>query len=81
MGLGGVAAFDPSITGENGSFEIGGNGGVVGAIIGGAGGDLGQDGVDGFGTTNPGLAGAAIDLNGFAINYIETGTILGAIIP
>jgi hypothetical protein len=43
---------------------------------GGDGGDLGQNGQGG---TNLGLAGKAIELNGFTVTYIETGTILGVV--
>jgi len=75
---------------QNGTTQIGGAGAYASTFeteaIGGAGGDLGQDGGDGTasgeGTTGtPGLAGAAIDQNGYTITYIDTGTILGSIIP
>ena len=45
------------------NFAVGGNGGALGAVGGGGG----------------GAAGVAINLNGFTITYIETGTISGAI--
>lgn len=59
---------------ENGTNTLGG----AGTPGGGDGGDLGQDGEngdDGLG----GSAGKAIDLNGYTITYINTGTILGAV--
>jgi hypothetical protein len=53
-------------------------GGDASAFGGGDGGDLGQDGSDGNNGAG-GSAGAAIDLNGYTITYINTGTILGSV--
>lgn len=65
--------------GQDGTYTTGGDGGDSGMAIGGDGGDLGQDGINGTGDqpTQGGAAGKAIDLNGFTITYINTGTILG----
>ena len=68
---------------EDGTYTDYGKGGVATAIdgteifqaIGRRGGNLGFDGVGLNGTE--GVAGKAIDLNGFTITYINTGTILG----
>lgn len=69
---------------ENGTNTAGGAGAVVTArtdsgvtfqTFGQPGGDLGQAGSG----TGGGAAGKAIDLNGYTITYIETGTIAGAV--
>lgn len=67
---------NPVTSGENGTFTTGGIGGTVDGASAGNGGDLGQNGGSILGSTG-GLAGKAIDLNGFTITYEETGTILG----
>lgn len=67
---------------QNGTFTDGGLGGTVSgqtggefdSATGGAGGDLGQ-----AGALSGAAAGKAIDLNGFTVTYVETGTILGAV--
>lgn len=74
---------------EDGTNTDGGSGGeaYAGAVeaAGGAGGDLGQDGQAGsvvagssFSIGAGGLAGAAIERNGYTITWINTGTVLGA---
>lgn len=77
-----------TVPAENGTHQTGGAGGlaqgVAGVVIisaqGTDGGDLGQAGTpDPVGGVNGGAAGKAIDLNGFTITYIETGTILGVV--
>ena len=76
---------------ENGTNTSGGSGGYADVPVagleayGGDGGDLGQAGDTGqyIGVTGSaysgGTAGKAIDLNGFTITYINTGTIYGAV--
>lgn len=95
LGIGGTSSVTPSartvatVNGQNGTYTQGGNGGqadgvtgenILISIKGGDGGNLGAVGrpvaIDG---TSGGLAGKAIDLNGFTITYEETGTILGAV--
>jgi hypothetical protein len=73
---------------QNGTNKLGGNGGQSQGLAGGIvikangtdGGNLGLAGdpnlIDGV---NGGAAGKAIDLNGFTITYINTGTIAGAV--
>lgn len=65
--------------GQDGTYTTGGAGGYLDNVNAGDGGDLGQDGQ--ISEHNPpsfgGAAGKAIDLNGFTITYIETGTIYG----
>jgi hypothetical protein len=73
---------------QNGTNKLGGNGGIAQGLGGGIvvtargtnGGNLGNAGtpnlIDGV---NGGAAGKAIDLNGFTITYINTGTIAGAV--
>lgn len=78
-----------STDGKNGTYTSGGNAGSVTAftsdgvttftVNAGAGGDLGQAGETPSGGDAGGLAGKAIDLNGFVITYENTGTILGAV--
>lgn len=65
--------------GQDGTYTTGGEGGESATALGGDGGDLGQDGINGIGdsATMGGNAGKAIDLNGFTITYINTGTIAG----
>jgi hypothetical protein len=82
-GIAGTGTSTTSPTGflvqaENGTNTEGGRGAFADAndsATGGAGGDLGVSGVN-----SGGAAGVAIDLNGFTITYITTGTISGAII-
>ena len=87
-GLGAGGTYTTGTTGpvsiteaENGTNTQGGDGGIAQGdtvlVNGGSGGDLGQDG--GGPAGNFGLAGKAIDLNGFTITYIETGTISGVV--
>jgi len=71
-GLGGRGQQSPQVragttTGGDGSYVGGGNGG-----------DLGEDG-QGDNNGIGGIAGDAINLNGYTITYINTGTILGTI--
>lgn len=75
---GGGAGFvqGQSGLGEDGTYTTGGTPSTEGQA--GKGGDLGQDGENGA-TGVGGSAGKAIDLNGFTITYISTGTILGDI--
>jgi hypothetical protein len=70
-GAGYTQGFGPAAA-DDGTYTLGGSG----TLGGGRGGDLGQDGSngdDGLG----GTGGKAIELNGFAITYINTGTIYG----
>ena len=67
-----------SFDGQNGSYLLGGTGGSTEESDGGDGGDLGQNGQSTL-TDTGGMAGKAIDLNGFAITYINTGTIAGVV--
>ena len=53
-------------------------GGAASPFGGGDGGDLGQDG-SASSQEAGGLAGAAINLNGFVITYVNTGTIIGSV--
>lgn len=71
-----------STNAQNGTNTTGGAGGYAAndslepsIAIGGVGGSLGASG----GGSSGGAAGVAINLNGFVITYINTGTILGAI--
>lgn len=61
-----------------GGLEIGGSGGESGLAIGGNGGDLGQPGLGSTigGGSSP---GAAINLNGYTITYIDAGDIRGTV--
>jgi hypothetical protein len=59
---------------DDGTYTQGGNPSAGG----GQGGDLGQDGANGDDGVG-GSAGKAINLNGFTINYIATGTINGVV--
>lgn len=78
-----------AVDGENGTYTQGGERGTAVGIttevtyvnaFGGDGGNLGQNGVDVlFDGSLGGSAGKAIDLNGFTITYINTGTIYGAV--
>ena len=84
IGLGGSGNVGNTSTtqAEDGSNQLGGKGGVSRGTSGGEpsqadggkGGDLGDQG-GGSG----GAAGAAINLNGYTITYINTGTILGSV--
>ena len=79
VGLGATSYSEqgnPVTNGQNGTFTTAGQGGTVDGASAADGGDLGQNGDNILGSTG-GLAGKAIDLNGFAITYEETGTILG----
>lgn len=81
VGLGATSFSEqgnPVTSGEDGTFTTGGQGGTVDGASAADGGDLGQNGDNILGSTG-GLAGKAIDLNGFTITYEETGTILGAV--
>jgi hypothetical protein len=85
---GGGTGYNPAndeqqnIPAENGTHKLGGSGAFVSGTTGGEfesatggdGGDLGQAGGAGGGA-----AGKAIDLNGFTVTYINTGTIAGAV--
>lgn len=65
--------------GQNGTYTTGGDGGYLDDVNAGSGGGLGQQG-DPSEQDPPfvgGAAGKAIDLNGFTITYINTGTISG----
>lgn len=73
---------------QDGNVINGGNGGYILVELenndqidcqGASGGDLGQDGNSAL--TSGGLAGAAIDQNGFVLTIDSAGTILGATIP
>lgn len=76
-----------AVDGENGTYTQGGERGTAVGItteatyvnaFGGDGGSLGQDGNDVlFDGSLGGSAGKAIDLNGFTITYVNTGTIEG----
>lgn len=67
------------VDGQDGTYTTGGAGGYLDNVNAGDGGDLGQDGQ--ISEQDPpsfgGAAGKAIDLNGFTITYINTGTIAG----
>jgi hypothetical protein len=86
-GAGGTGTFakpGSSTQAEPGTNTSGGDGGVAEFDTtdarGGSGGDLGQDGNAGSPANSPtGLAGAAINLNGYNINYINTGDIRGLV--
>lgn len=58
------------IQAQDGTNKLGGQGGEAGGYFGSSGGNLGQ-------SVSGGTAGKAIDLNGFTITYINTGTIAG----
>ena len=80
QGQGQPSSGDPfAEDGQDGTYTTGGAGGESATAFAGDGGDLGQDGINGIGeeATMGGNAGKAIDLNGFAITYINTGTISG----
>lgn len=82
-GTGGFTnAGGSEIPASPGTKTAGGNGGTYGLAIGGNGGNLGQNGFPAFGGGSAGVAGAAIQTNGYTITYIETGAgdIRGAII-
>jgi len=80
-GLGAVSngPIGQSFDGQNGTYLLGGAGGSTEESDGGDGGDLGQNGQS-TNTDTGGLAGKAIDLNGFAITYINAGDIRGTVI-
>lgn len=65
--------------GQDGTYTTGGAGGYLGNVNAGDGGNLGQDGQisEQVPPSLGGAAGKAIDLNGFTITYINTGTISG----
>lgn len=69
------------VSANNGTKTQGGTGGTYGFAIGGNGGSLGQDGGSTISFTG-GLAGAAIQTNGYTITYVESGAgdIRGAIL-
>tara|TARA_R100000544_G_scaffold20565_1_gene10004 strand:- start:13577 stop:15880 length:2304 start_codon:yes stop_codon:yes gene_type:complete len=93
VGLNGGLNVDPpgtttsNIIAEDGTNELGGNGGRIDwevdsepfFDVGGNGGDLGQAGVSQGGKT-AGVAGIAINRNGFTLTETETGDIRGSII-
>ena len=64
---------------QSGGLEAGGSGVFSPNGSGGNGGDLGQDGQDGSGAFPGGLAGKAIDKNGFTLTETTTGDIRGAV--
>ena len=78
-----------AVDGEDGTYTTGGargeasgfsNEGPIVNANGAVGGDLGEDGADAlFDGSLGGSAGKAIDLNGFTITYVNTGTIEGVI--
>ena len=80
IGLGAASGgpIGQSFDGQNGTYLLGGAGGSTEETDGGDGGDLGQNGQS-TNTDTGGLAGKAIDLNGFAITYINTGDIRGTV--
>ena len=80
----GTTSAGPRVQAQPGTNTTGGSGGEARSTqgvqeptdaTGGSGGDLGQAGVNGGGTpgTSGGLAGAAIDQNGFTITYTDAG--------
>ena len=81
-GTGGYA-YGPDYvdSGDNGTLENGGAGGVAAFVLGGAGGDLGENGGDGTGgavNQEGGTCGRAIDGDGYVtIDSSSTGTISG----
>jgi hypothetical protein len=84
-GTGSVAKPGTAEQADPSTNQLGGSGAFVYNNIdetrGGDGGNLGQNGFAGGSPSgSAGTAGAAIDLNGYTITYINTGTILGNII-
>jgi hypothetical protein len=84
-GTGSIAKPGTATQASPSTNRLGGTGGFVYNNIddtrGGLGGDLGESGFAGESPSDAaGAAGAAIDLNGYTITYINTGTILGAIL-
>ena len=83
-GLGGTGtntavANESATQATNSTNTLPGLGGFAGFAFGGNGGVLGANGASAS-SGSGGAAGVAIDLNGFTITYITTGTISGAII-
>lgn len=83
QGVGGFTnAGGNEFTAQPGTKIEGGDGGTYGFAVGGAGGDLGISGDSAINGGNAGIAGAAIQTNGYTITYIESGAgdIRGAIL-